>query len=103
MIGFISIAAAALFGVSTLVAGAGASANNTISLGAPTTDLIFEQIVENAVADCREELSGDVFASFRLQSCVESRVSENVAKAGAPALTEYAAAYPDYLLTASAP
>lgn len=97
------MAAAALFGVSALVTSADASANNTISLGAPGADMIFEQIVENAVADCREELSGDVFASFRLQACVEGRVSENVAKAGAPALAAYAAAYPDYLLTASAP
>ncbi len=97
------MAAAFWVGMAALGSGANAASHNTISLGEPGGDLLFAQIVENAVSDCREELSGDVFANFRLQSCVEAKVSENVATAGAVQLADYAAAYPDYLLAASAP
>ncbi len=103
MLNLISFAAVALISLSAFSSDAGAASKDTISLDSAGADLIFEQIVENAVADCRAELSGDVFANFRLQSCVEAKVSEGVATAGGAQLADYAAAYPDYLLTASAP
>ncbi len=103
MINLISLAAAMLLGASTLLSGAGAGSVHNFSTEEAGADLIFAQIVEQAVEDCREELSTDVFANFRLQSCVETKVSEFVATAGAPQLAEFAAANRDYLVTATLP
>ena len=102
MLHFISLAAAAFLGLSAISADVVAAPNNNISLDAAGADLIFAQIVENALEDCREELSGDAFANFRLQSCVEAKVSRDVAQAGPSRLAEYTAAHPDYLATALA-
>ncbi len=103
MLYFASIAAAAFAGLTAVMTDTGAAPNDNFSLDAASDDLIFEQIVENAVADCREELAGDVFANFRLKACVDDKVAEIVVTSDAPQLADYAAAHQEYLLTATAP
>lgn len=103
MLYLISLAAAAFVSLSAIGADAAAAPNHTISLDAAVADLQFAQTVENAVAACRIELADDVFANFRLQSCVEAKVTEDVESAGAARLAAFAAAHPDYPLTAIAP
>jgi len=103
MLHLISLAAAAVVSLSAIGADAAAAPNHTISLDAAIADLQLAQTVENAVAECRIELAGDVFANFRLQSCVEAKVLENAETTGAARFADFAAAHPDYLLTTASP
>ncbi len=64
--------------------------------------LEFAEVVDTAIDQCREELAGDVFANFRLEACVEGKVTDFIEKSDVPTLAAYAADTESFLV-ASAP
>ncbi len=61
---------------------------------------VFKTIVETAVDTCREELRDDVFGNFRLEACVDKKVTAALEAVGSPALNELASRNPQFLLVA---
>ena len=76
-------------------------ADSVDGMTAPASEeisLAFDEIVNLAVAECRDELSGDVFANFRMEACVDGKVTDSIEKSGTPQLAVYAADHDDLAL-----
>lgn len=77
------------------------SIDRTLAPAPEEISLAFAEIVNHAVDQCREELAGDVFANFRLETCVDGKVADFIEESDTPQLAAYAAGHGELMLAAA--